>query len=269
MESRGEDADLTNCLATELGGLESIIRTSITITDDFDAAVSAVGENLHNRADPEEIRGCVEAVLANSESIQSQLRELTSQLQESQANVEKLQAGFLESQKSLQTDPLTGVGNRRFFDLLMTQSIDAARTSQMSRILLLIDLDNFKHINDSYGHAAGDDVLRYVASKMQEIASDASIARYGGDEFAVFMNCEQPHDGLELANELHQCFVGKHLTKRGTGESLGNVTLSIGLALLRSEDTSESWFDRADKLLYSAKAGGRSCVMAERKLGLA
>ncbi len=225
-----------------------------------------VGEKLHYRPGADEIRGCVEAVLATSESIQNQLRELTSQLQESQANVEKLQAGFLESQLSLQTDPLTGVGNRRFFDTVMTQSIDAARASQKSRILLLIDLDNFKDINDSYGHAAGDDVLCYVASKMQEIASDASIARYGGDEFAVFITCDQPHEGLELANELHQHFAGKYLTKRTTGETLGNVTLSIGLALLRSEDTSESWFDRADKLLYSAKKGGRSCVMAERKL---
>ncbi len=127
-----------------MGGLETMLRTSITINDEFDAAVSSVGENLHSEADADELRGCVEAVLATSESMQSQLRELTSQLEESQANVEKLHADFQESQKSLQTDPLTGVGNRRYFDSLMKRSIDNASKSQSSRILLLIDLDKFK-----------------------------------------------------------------------------------------------------------------------------
>ena len=262
------DAELTDSLAVELGGLQTMIRTQITISEDFDAAVTSVREKLHADADPDEVRGSVEAVLATSELMKNQLLELNVQLQDSRANAEKLRADFLQSQKSLQTDALTGVGNRRMFDTLIKQSIDDLPHSQSSRILLLIDLDRFKEINDTFGHAAGDEVLRYVAAEMQRLAPKASITRFGGDEFAVFMCCDQPEHGLALANEFCEHFASNRLTMRSTGEALGYVTLSAGLALLRSGDTTDSWFDRADKLLYRAKQGGRGRVMAERKLVL-
>jgi diguanylate cyclase len=260
------NSEWTQNIAAELGDLESIIRTQITISDDFDAAVVAVGENLDEDCSVDEIRSCVEAVLATSETMHNQLRDLKSQLAESQANVEQMRSVVLESQKSLQTDPLTGVGNRRFFDVQMQHSIEACRQQPLAHILMLVDLDNFKRINDSFGHAAGDDVLRYVAAKIRQLAPEAAIARYGGDEFAVFANYEDAAQGLATAKQLCEYFASNRLTVRKTGESLGIVTLSIGLALLRNDDSSDSWFDRADKLLYSAKRSGRNCVMAERKL---
>ncbi len=266
MNSNGEEVELTECLAGELEGLESMIRAQINIGDDFGAAVSSAGQNLHDDADPEEIRGCVDAVLATSDLMQDQLRDLKTQLYESQSSVEKLRADYLESQKGLLTDPLTGVGNRRFFDSQMKQSIEDFSEQKSARTLMLVDLDKFKDINDTFGHAAGDEVLRYVAAEMHQLSADASIARYGGDEFAVFVDCEDPEQGLELATKFCDHFTNNRLTMRKTGETLGNITLSIGVALLRHDDTGESWFDRADKLLYSAKQSGRNRVMAERKL---
>jgi diguanylate cyclase len=267
-DANERNADLSNDLASELGGLESMINTQLTISGEFDDVVSSVGQTLSEDASPDELRGCVETVLATSQVMHNQLRELRTQLEQSQEKVEKLREDFLESQKSLQTDPLTGVGNRRCFDTAIKQAIEERSTTDKARVLLLIDLDRFKEINDVFGHTAGDEVLRYVASKMQQVASEAQIARYGGDEFAVFMSCEDPQIGLRLANSLCEYFANNRLTMRKTGETLGHVGLSIGMALLRSDDTGESWFDRADKLLYSAKQSGRGRVMAERKLDL-
>ena len=93
---------------------------------------------------------------------------------------------------------------------------------------------------------------------------NGTITRYGGDEFAIFVNVE-PDQAKQLAEEICQYFFEIDLTVKSSGEQLGSLTISIGAANLRVEDNSESWFERADKLLYSAKSGGRNRAMVERQ----
>ncbi len=164
------------------------------------------------------------------------------------------------------TDPLTGVGNRRYFDAMMDQAVKNIGHSDDELFLLLIDLDEFKNINDTFGHSAGDQVLRFVATETEKIRCDASIARYGGDEFAVFLQTKEAEEASQLANEIRHFFATNSLKFLQSGELLGRVGLSIGVARLRTEDDVESWFNRADQLLYRAKESGRNCVMVERIL---
>lgn len=260
-----QDSAITEKLADELTGLESMLRQQIAIGDDFGSAVTSANETLHEDAGPEQVRDCVEAVLATSETMQSQLFSLRSKLETSQDSVEKLRADFLESQVKLQIDPLTCVGNRRFFDATMKQSLEEQSDRDMHRVLMLVDLDKFKEINDTFGHSAGDEVLRYVASELARLCTGASVARYGGDEFAVFCDVVDPGEGLDLGNKLCEHFSKSRLTLKKTGQALGNLTLSIGVSTLRDDDSGDDWFDRADKLLYQAKQSGRSRVMAERR----
>lgn len=263
---KNSNVDLSNSLAHEMGSVESMIQSQIAIGNDFDAAVSAVGENLQEESEPDQVRNLVETVVATSESMRRELGKLRSELEASLAKVETLREEFQESQKNLLADPLTGVGNRRLFDTLMQQSVEDGPDPRSSRLLMLIDLDNFKEINDSFGHAAGDEVLRFVAFELQQLSPDASITRYGGDEFAVFVDCSSPGQGEELANEFRDYFTKNQLTMKNTGDSLGTITLSIGVAVLREHDTCESWFGRADKLLYTAKQSGRNRVYSEKGL---
>jgi diguanylate cyclase len=260
------NADLTECLAVEMGGLETLIKSQIAIGDDFDSVVSTAGESIGDTADPAEVRGLVETIVATSESMRRELGKLKSDLESSLTKVDSLRKEFQESQKTLLADALTGVGNRRLYDTIMEQSIEDGPDPRLCRVLMLVDLDKFKEVNDTFGHAAGDEVLRFVAYELQQLAPEATITRFGGDEFAMFVDCESPEYGHELANKLCNYFTKNQLTMRQTGDTMGSVTLSIGVSVLREHDTTVSWFGRADKLLYAAKQSGRNRVFSERKL---
>jgi diguanylate cyclase len=109
-------------------------------------------------------------------------------------------------------------------------------------------------------------VLKYVALALQSMSKEASIARYGGDEFAVFLESDQSERGKDLGEAICEHFAQTSLKDDQAGITLDRVTTSIGIARLRDDDDRESWFDRADKLLYNAKQLGRNRVVAERDL---
>jgi len=193
-----------------------------------------------------------------------QLQSAHDRLVESQAQVSNLRKDLDASQETAVTDPLTGVGNRRLFDVMMDRAVQRANEDSGNHFLYLIDLDKFKDINDTFGHSVGDEVLKFVAGEIQQIRSDLSIARYGGDEFAVFLKNVDVDQASSVADQVRRVCSTKKLTLTQSGEQLGRVGLSVGVACLRAEDDAQSWFQRADKLLYRAKESGRNCVMVER-----
>lgn len=253
-------------LANRMSELGSLISSQLTAGDDFSDSINAANETLtSNTSASSEIRDCVTELLESNKHMQTQLQETSSRLKESQNQVAELRNDLVNSQKKVMTDPLTGVGNRRYFDMMMEQAVnDGLRDDEL--FLLLIDLDEFKNINDTFGHSAGDQVLKFVATETKKIRAGASIARYGGDEFAVFLETNEVEEATQYANEIRRFFATNSLKFLQTGEMLGRLGLSIGVARLRSEDDSESWFNRADQLLYRAKESGRNCVMVERVL---
>jgi diguanylate cyclase len=254
-------------LANELGDLRSLISSQQSAGDNFNSSINSASETLSTNADASsEIRDCVAELLASNKNMQSKLHETSTRLQESQSQIAELRNDLVSSQKKAMIDPLTGVGNRRYFDAMMDQAVKNIGDSGDELFLLLIDLDEFKNINDSFGHSAGDQVLRFVATETEKIRSDALIARYGGDEFAVFLQTKETEEASQFANEIRRFFATNSLTFLQSGELLGRVGISIGVARLRTEDDRESWFNRADQLLYRAKESGRNCVMVERIL---
>jgi len=191
------------------------------------------------------------------------IAEMDSKLQSSKSQLVVLRDDLAELKKLILTDPLTGLGNRRLFDETILRA-DVLRQTAAPNYLFLLDLDKFKTINDTHGHGTGDDVLRFVGNSLKKLAGSATIARYGGDEFAIFITVE-PDQAKQLADDICQFFFANDLTVRRTGESLGKLTISLGAAILRGDDCSDSWFERADKLLYNAKTGGRNRALVERK----
>lgn len=157
-------------------------------------------------------------------------------------------------------DYLTGTWSRRaFFDIGNREISRAARTGR-PMALLLVDMDNFKPVNDAHGHAAGDRVLKeFVHEVLQELRSIDSLCRMGGDEFAVLMP-ETDQSGAVAAAERLRSRVEQNR------ELLAGVTVSIGAATLQPEDTLTSLVSRADTALYAAKGKGRNRVSLEREL---
>ncbi len=156
------------------------------------------------------------------------------------------------------TDALTGVANRRFF--LERMDHELARFKRLGKpvALLMVDLDRFKRVNDTYGHAAGDDVLKHFARLAQQMLRKIDlIGRLGGEEFAVLLPGTDGEGALRFAERLRDAFAQ---TPARSGADDIRVTLSVGVTLLRKEDERVEALARADRALYRAKDEGRNRV---------
>ncbi|MGS3138081.1 diguanylate cyclase domain-containing protein [Aeromonas sanarellii] len=171
---------------------------------------------------------------------------------------------LLQLYRESTTDELTGMMNRR---LLMKQ-LEKARAAMIHKqapfAVLLLDLDRFKRINDTFGHLAGDAVLREVATTLAEqLEPGMVLGRYGGEEFAILLpRCPELAQAKRVAERLRVA-VEARLVKSPTSDELLEVTVSIGLTLARRGEGIEALLNRADECLYRAKMAGRNCVVDE------
>jgi diguanylate cyclase (GGDEF)-like protein len=161
-------------------------------------------------------------------------------------------------------DPLTGLSNRRHFNSVLVGEVDRVARSGEAALLLLIDIDYFKNVNDTHGHPAGDQVLRVVATALQACVRPMdTLARYGGEEFVVVLPSCQPSFGHAVAERIRRNIENTRIPV-APGVEL-QVTISIGgaFALQWIRSTTEQWIDRADQQLYRAKTSGRNCLCLE------
>lgn len=167
-------------------------------------------------------------------------------------------------------DPLTGVANRRHFRAVLEREIDVVARSGEPALLLMVDIDHFKKINDTHGHVAGDQVLQAVAKCLAGcIRPMDTVARYGGEEFAVVLpNC-MVSVGQAVAERIRQTVESLTITV-GTLASV-RATISIGGAYAPEwvRSTAALWIERADGLLYRAKSEGRNRVCIDHQQVLA
>lgn len=163
-------------------------------------------------------------------------------------------------------DPLTGLSNRRHFRAVLEREIDGVARSGEPALLLMLDIDHFKSINDTHGHVAGDMVLQAVAKCLAGcIRPMDSVARYGGEEFAVVLpNC-LVSVGQAVAERIRQTV--ESLTIRVSSATSVRATISIGGAYAPEwvRYTAPLWIERADNLLYRAKAEGRNRVCIDHQ----
>ncbi len=159
------------------------------------------------------------------------------------------------------TDGLTGLKNRRTFDQRLEEEFQRARRYDAPLSLLLLDVDKFKQYNDSFGHPAGDEVLKGVAQILGNGVRNTDIAaRYGGEEFALILTGTEAPGAIILADRLREKIEGKEWPHR-------QVTASIGVSTFRSEmRTRAEMTASADAALYAAKAAGRNCVIHTKNI---
>ncbi len=165
-------------------------------------------------------------------------------------------------QQRAEIDPLTGLLNRRGFEANAQNTIENARAIGSPVSLLICDIDHFKAVNDTFGHSAGDAAIKQVAKVIKENCRESDVAgRIGGEEFCILL----PTATLQMANLVAETI--RTNVKSFPIEQVGNktVTISIGIALLDSDETYETCLQRADEALYAAKRAGRDRVIHHEK----
>ena len=214
-----------------------------------------------------DITSLIGAILEETRDMQERNRALESRLAETNAEVAQLRQSFEQVRREALTDMLTGLANRKSFDQSLHQLANAARSAETGRLsLLMIDIDHFKRFNDSHGHQTGDTVLQLVGRMLADNTKGHDVAaRYGGEEFAVLL----PQTGLEQAEALgeaiRRAIAARKLVKRSSGEDLGQIGISVGVAQLHGKESLEEFVQRADQALYVAKSAGRGRVVADRR----
>lgn len=195
----------------------------------------------------------------------TKLQELYQATQEANKELERLHEEYKIKEQALikvndqletlaSTDLLTGLKNRRFFQEKMLESLMMFQEKQRYFSLLVVDIDHFKSINDTYGHPIGDLVLGNLAGLLQTVSRSTDVvARYGGEEFVIILpDCEE-EQAIGIAERYRS-----QIASADWGEY--NITVSIGAATVVEEDTEKSLFQRADNALYASKTGGRNRV---------
>ena len=212
----------------------------------------------------EQVREAVTKVASDTRAMTQQSERLAEQLASATQQLGELRENFEQAHKELQIDPLTEIGNRKFFDMQLAQAMAAARATGAPLTLLMADIDHFKKFNDTYGHVIGDQVLRLVAKTLVEnLKGRDVIARYGGEEFVILLPQTRVADAGRVADLLRASLAGKSLRKRDSNETLGVITISIGAAEYCPGEDRDNLVARADAGMYKAKQAGRNRAVLE------
>jgi diguanylate cyclase len=220
-------------------------------------------ERLRDDIGKDTLGQVVESLIGETRRVRVKTGIYHEHLLKSSAEVERLR-GELELVQGLAlTDPLTGLLNRRGFEAQMQR---ISRGSLAGCTLMMADIDHFKAINDAHGHLLGDKVIVAVASVLRGcIGERGPIARIGGEEFAVLLPKTSSAGGAELAERIRAAVESGRIRRAATEESIGNVTVSLGLASAGDNEPFEAMIARADRALYLSKSAGRNRVtVAER-----
>lgn len=226
--------------------------------------LSGVGGQLSDGADERTVRLLVASLMQATKSIVEKNQRLQEELTVSTAQLSLISRELGEARREAWTDALTGLANRARFDLEIDEAIKDATRDGAPLCLAMLDVDHFKRFNDTHGHTIGDEVLRLMGRILrQTLKGQDTPARYGGEEFAIILPDTALSDAVSLANRLRERISASALRNKGTGESYGVITVSLGVAKLRRGERAEGLIKRADAALYAAKAAGRDRVVAE------
>lgn len=214
--------------------------------------LDAIREHLDQYRDMEESR---------QHQLEAQLEQLNSRVHGMESEGENLRKRLQEKHEQAVRDPLTGLHNRLAYDERVIQEFARWKRYGQPMVLMMIDIDHFKKINDSYGHKAGDKALILIANQIQSNLRESDfLARFGGEEFIVLMPETDLKSAVIAADKLLKAVEQCQFHYQNAQV---DITISAGLAQLRTDDTTESLFQRADDAMYRAKQAGRNQCLLE------
>lgn len=234
---------------------------------DYQGKVGGYKERIAAADSIDALAGLIDDVIRETEEIEKQaehshleLAEMKTRAEEFEREVARLQAELLQAAQLLRQDPLTGMLNRKGLEEALAREVPRARRRGAPLCVAVIDVDNFKRLNDTHGHAAGDDALVHLARVMREsLRPHDTVARYGGEEFVILLPEAELHESVRITMRLQ-----RELTKRFFLHDNKRVlvTFSAGVTRLKGEEEADQMLERADVAMYQAKNQGKNRVVA-------
>ncbi len=233
---------------------------------DFRHQLARFQDEISSATSMEDLATAILAIQAGAGRMSGDIRQLSGQLERAQDKIRSLTEKIDKLQTDVVTDALSGLLNRRGFDreLELATRHTGGDSSRLS--LILLDIDHFKRINDTYGHPLGDRVIVAIGNAIAScVGSAGTTARYGGEEFAVLLPGRPIEAAESLAEAIRTRVEQGRIRRRSDEAPIASITMSAGIAGWEATDTVESLVERADRALYAAKHEGRNRVVVARK----
>ena len=266
------------CLEDREKEFKEIIRLLTKAMADFGMDNQTYNEKIFEKTDRIEQLTQLDDIKVIKASIKEEVSDIKTAISQKQENdnqqiatlskrVAVLEEELKKAENESLRDGLTGVYNRLAFDRKMKQMMDSIAAGNSQYALLMIDIDDFKPINDTYGHQVGDRVIIAVVKKVTSfIRADDFAARYGGEEFAVILSGTNLRSAVKKAKQICKSLAATRYAISPTNNQQLSVTVSIGVAVSNKDDAEATLVERSDKALYKAKNTGKNRVVSEKEL---
>jgi diguanylate cyclase len=238
-----------------------LLKTHAEANANFSGVLDRAKGELHESLKAGQVRTIISYLMVENDKMRSRTADLQVNLENSQRQIARLKSNLADAEEQGLSDPLTGLRNRRSFDIILASQVASARNSAQPMSLILADIDHFKAINDRYGHPTGDEVLKWFAKILSSnVKGRDTVARYGGEEFAIIMPQTSLENAATIAGQIKAQLGAQFWQKPGAPNTMLKVTSSFGVAELTNGEGTSGLIARTDAKLYEAKAQGRNRV---------
>ncbi len=246
-----------------MSGILTVLDAATISTGSYQTGFDGMMEELNGTPDHAAVHALIGGLVTATAEIEKKNEELSASLSSSVQEIAKLRADLAIIRAESVTDPLTALANRKHFNSMLDEAVAQYACDGQPLSLLLCDIDHFKKFNDTFGHPTGDRVLTLVGTVLKHsVRREDRPARYGGEEFAIILPKTLLAQARIVGENIRNAISKSELVKRSTGESLGRITISVGVAEFERDDTAQSLIERADSCLYEAKRQGRDRVVS-------
>ncbi len=250
------DATLTNVI--------KLIQEHVADGAKFHDSLTGADRKLSRSDSYDAIHEIILSLITDNRAMQNKVNGLSEKLEQSRFQIFRLRSSLTKAEEIGNRDALTALGNRRFFDNALAEEVAKAHDFGGELCIALADIDHFKKINDKFGHVAGDMVLKLFAELlMASIKGQDKVARFGGEEFAIVFPDSPLADATATVNQIQKQHESKQWVVAASGERIGAITASFGVARLQDSEGAEDLIRRADSKLYEAKSSGRNRVAVD------
>lgn len=259
--------ELQSRLLDALGSLSTSADSTDVDAARFGQALEDGNQRLSAELGIEGLKELIESLVGETRRMQASNAELRRRLEESKRDLLDITAKVTVLRSEVLLDPLTRLLNRRGLETAIDDWLASDTGGLTGAALLMVDIDHFKRINDTHGHVLGDRVLQAVAQVLKgSIGPNGVACRYGGEEFAVLLPATSVAQAQATANDF-RLKISEGRIRRVDGQTVGGISVSVGVAMFACGQSVESWISRADEALYASKRGGRNRVTAASETG--